>query len=157
MGHGLQQAGRVGLARWIDEAPGPVGGGGVVRILTGDDGGQVGRVFGIVGERPGARLFVGAEMQPVLRRVVQHDIGLEGQRVGLTVELGDGDAVVEGVVHPEQVAGFGMDAQRRRQQALILAVARPEQDAVLPEADRPLVAVGGDVVHAQKGHGSKAR
>ena len=79
-----------------------------------------------------ARIILDAEIRRFLRRVLQADRGVEGQDVSRGRELDQGDAVAERVVNPPDLNGFWFDGQPAVEQALIKAVARTEQQLMLP-------------------------
>src|SRR5216684_1411655 len=125
-----------------------------VEVLPLDAADEVGHLLGAVGERIGAGVLVDAKSGRIDRRMVETNGADEAQLLGAATEARDGDAIAEDVVYPAQIRRLRRDSDRRLDQPLIIAVARPEHDPVLAQGDRPLVAVGGDVVDVEDWHGT---
>ena len=63
----------------------------------------------------------------------------------------DGDAIIERVVKPTEPPRLRVDVELRRQQPLIVAVARTHHHPVVAKLDRPRVAVDGQMADVQNG------
>ncbi len=90
----------------------------------------------IVEERIEIAGIVRRQRKGVRRLVVDDDVGIEGQGVGVRVESGDRDAVAEHVMDPAQRSRLRRDLELGKEQPQVMAVARAHHDAVLAERDR---------------------
>ena len=147
-----QRAGRR-LAVAVEELPHPaidlVAG---IEIAALDRTREIGHFLRPVGERIGPGIALHPEIGRVERQMVEQDIAVEGQRVRLLAEAGDGDAIAEHVVDPAQIHRLGRDPEPYVDQPLVIALLRPEHHPVLPEGDRMPVAVGRDVADRKPWH-----
>ena len=113
---------------------------------------QVRRLVGVICEWISEGPFVDLEVGGMLGRVVEMDAAIELEFVRGLSELQDRDAVAEHVVYPPHLCWFWDDAQGGIDQPLVVAVPRPEYEPVLPEANRPGIAIGGDVFYREDWH-----
>jgi hypothetical protein len=74
------------------------------------------------------------------------------RRARLLVEGHDGDRIAEDVVQPAHAPGLGIDDEARREEAQVVAVARPEHHPVRTERHRIGIAVRRGVPDVQERH-----
>ena len=137
----------------FDELFGPAAHRGVgVGIVALDIARQVGRLFGEIGERQLPRIFLDRRQLGRQAEMFQADGAGQLQQLRRAVELGDGDRVAERVVDPAHLGGR-IDGQAGIEQAQIVAVARPEHQAMLTQRHRGRIFVARAVDDLEGAHG----
>ena len=115
---------------------------------------QIGRLLGEIGERQLPRILLDRRQLGRQAEMFQPDGAGELQQLGRAVELGDGDRVAECVVDPAHLGG-GVDGQAGMEQAQIVAVARPEHQAMFAQRHRGRIVVARAVDDLEGAHGPR--
>ncbi len=123
-----------------------------IAIVALDRAQQVGHVLGRISERVALGIGLDLDVCFARRQVFHFGGAADVERVGPPVEGGDGHRVAEHVLLPAQRQRLGMDVERCREHALVVAFARAHKDAVLPESDVAAIAVACRMVDRDGRH-----
>ena len=120
-------------------------------------GSEIRHLLGAVGEGIGLGVVLDLEVRRVGRGMIEPDVALEAQLVGLRPRNPQSSRSCRTHRAPSEAGGLGRDLQPRLKQLLVVAVARAEHHAMLAERHRLLVAVGRDVADGKERHRSGKR
>src|SRR5580700_854165 len=125
-----------------------------VRVLPSHARRQVRQLLGGVLERVKLGVFFNLEIRSIFRRVFKSNGAFDIDVRARYIKIEERDAIAEYVMNPPKASGLRRDRQIRMQKPLIETVARTKHQAMLSEADRPLVAVLRQVSNDKNGHAS---
>ena len=104
---------------------------------------HVGQFLGRIREGKELRPRVDLAARLVVDDALDREPVLDRQRPRRAGKRSDGDAIVERIVQPAEPPRLRIDVKLRRQEPLIVPVARTHHHPMVAELDRPRVAVGG--------------
>jgi hypothetical protein len=147
-----QHGERVGAVLAFQKLLGPAAHRGVgVGIVALDIARQVGRLFGEVGKGKFLRIFLDRGQLRQKAKMFQPNGAVELEPLSRAAELGDGNRIAERIVDPAHMGG-GVYRQSGMQQAQIVAVARPEHQAMLAQGHWGRIVVARAMVDLEGAH-----
>src|SRR5262245_15704158 len=84
--------------------------------------------------------------------MINLDLAVEDQAVGMAVELHDADGVAEHIAEPLHRGGLRIDRECLSEHAQVVSVARTQHYPMFAERDRPGIAIFGLVTDGEDRH-----
>jgi hypothetical protein len=151
--HTRQHGERVGAVLSFEELLGPAAHRGVrVGIVALDIARKVGRLLGEIGERQLLGILLDRRQLGRQAEMLQPDGAGKLQQLGSALERREGNRVTERIVDPAHL-GRRLDRQSGVKQTKVVAVARPEHQAVLAQCHRCGILVARTMDDLERAHG----